>query len=1016
MKGLLDSGSSRTIVNLDGAKYLKDAGLNLQPSRHGCISVANSTSAEIKGVFTVPFKVNAVMRVLEVLYVPSLSTELLLGVDFWRRFDLRPDLVRGTCEVASVEVCEGPFSNQKEDENESVLTEEQKRELEQILQNYPNVFDSENLGCARGIYHHIDTGDAPPVKQSYNSLNPLLLHEVHEELDQRLRKKLVEPSDSPYSSPLLRLKKKDGKGTRWVVDFRKLNENIKTPNAYQLPKINGLLMNIGSAAIISSIDIRDAYLQVELDPESRKKTAFFVPGRGLYQFTRMPAGLKDAAGRWQGYIERVLGYHPNIVIYMDDLLLWSPNGDWDHHKELLKYVLERLSAAGITANLEKSVFGRRQTLYLGHIIDQHGVRPNPKSVSAVMNFPVPKNVKQVRQFLGLAGWMRRFVRNFSGMARPLIDLTKKGEAFVWTEKHDQAFQDLKQHLCSAPVLRSPDFTRPFKVYTDGSAIGTGGVLVQEVDGTEHVIAYTSKSLTSYEEKNYSATELECLAVLHAINAFRPYLEGYHFEIVTDHSSLKWLVNLKNPKGRLARWAIELQAYDFKVIHRPGSKMQGPDALSRNPVVDLIDLPRVVEDPWYLDLKKRVEEEPDSYERFAIRGNLLFKLIAVGNFQPLKWVQVLPKECREAALQDAHDAPTSGHCGNFKTFQRLRRNAYWPKMRKEMEEYVKSCTVCQEQKVERTKPPGLMGSSPKVTLPFEVLSTDLIVQLPRSTKGNTCLLVTVDLFSKFVFLKPLRDAKTRPMLEHFERDIFLNFGCPRVILSDNGPQYRSKEFRRLCEKYHIELKSTIRYNPRSNPTERYNQTIEGMIRSFTGDNQRHWDQYIPEIQSALRSNVNEITGFTPQFLVYGSELCLDGRERLYDGKARDIPEVEAPGSFVQSASNRRSFFEEIAERMKFANQTNATRYNLRRRVVQLPEGTLVLRKNFVLSNAQKAFSAKLAPRWIGPFKVKKKVGNVSYLLEDPEKKKEDGVWHIEQLKRYYPRTSRETRYSKLGGNL
>ena len=685
-------------------------------------------------------------------------------------------------------------------------------------------FAEGRIGCAKGIFHRIDTGNAPPFKQSYNSFNSRLMDEAHAELDRRLVLNLVEPSESPYSSPLLRLKKKNGQ-TRWVVDLRKLNAQITCPNANQLPKINGLLMNLNGAAIISSLDIKDAYLQIQLDPESRKKTAFYVPRRALFQFTRMPAGLKDAAGRWQGYIERVLGYHPNILVYMDDILLFSLEGGWEQHKALIKYVLDRLVDAGITINLEKSVFGRRKTLYLGHVLDRRGVRPDPSNVTAVMNFPRPTNVKQVRQFLGLAGWMRKFIPNFSTVAKPLTTLTKKDQKFLWNDEAEMAFIKLKERLCGDPLLYSPDFTKPFRVYTDGSAVGTGGILVQEIDGKERVIAYTSKSLSDREERNFSATELEVLAVLHALEAFRPDLEGYKFQLITDHSSLKWLLNLRNPKGRLARWAVELQAYDFDVVHRSGTRMQAPDALSRNPVmVNLIDLPLELHDEWYNALCSKVRDEPENYEQFGMRDDMLFKLIAVGGSAPLRWVQCLPKVSREKALRECHDAPTCGHCGNFKTFQRVRQSYYWPKMAKDVKNYVRSCPTCQLQKIERRKPPGLLGSSPKVSRPFELLCSDFVGPLPRSTKGNTSLLVCVDYFSKYVFLKPMRDAKAKAMCDYIEREIFLVYGCPRAILVDKGVQYRSREFTSLCARYNVDIRSNIKYIPRNNPTERYNQIV------------------------------------------------------------------------------------------------------------------------------------------------------------------------------------------------
>ena len=1010
MRGLLDSGSSRTFVNAEGAQVLRDMGLESRASALKDIVVANSSTASISGRFDVPFKVDGLLRIVEVMVVPNLSSTLLLGMDFWRRFHLRPDFVDLTCEVGEVFFEEVPSEEEcyvsridNASNDESVLNPKQRAELEELLQRYRPLFESEYLGCAKDIEHHIDTGDAPPFKADFNALNKALLHEIHAELDTRLRNKVVEgPVTSPYSSPILRVRKPDG-SARWVVDLRKLNAQIRKPNAHLLPKINGMLMNVGGAAIISSLDIKDAYGQILLDKESRPKTAFHVPGRGTFQFTRMPAGLKDAAGRWQSYIEKVLGYNDNVLIYMDDILIWSKEGEWEHHKKLLREVLDKLIAAGITVNLAKSKFGRKETVYLGHVIDQYGVRPNPKSVAAVVNFPAPRNVRQVRQFLGLAGWMRKFVARFSQLARPLTDLTKKDAKFVWGEEQDRAFVKLKEKLCSDPVLKAPNFDLPFRVYTDGSAEGTGGILVQEIDGQEHPIAYTSRKLSSREEKNFSATELECLAVLHATEAFRPYLEGSRFEVVTDHAALSWLLKKESPKGRLARWAAELQALDFFVTHRSGSLMAAPDALSRNPVnVDLIEVPEETHDEWYKKLLREVAEKPAEYEQFVLKDGRLLKLISVGNDKPLRWVQCLPDGCREEALQQAHDEPTSGHGGNFKTLQRLRQRYYWPKMAADCKSFVKSCQRCQQVKSERFKPPGLMGSAPRVSRPFEVLCADLVGPLIRSSKQNTQLLVCVD-FSKYTFLKPLRDATADKVCLYIENEIFLVYGAPRVIVVDNGPQFRSDLFVNMCRRYHVDVRSNIAYTPRNNPTERYNQTIETMVRCYVTDNQKTWDRELPKIQSAIRTGVSEVTGYTPQFLVYGSELILDGRLHRYDGQSPDL-EVEERAEFVKERAGRERLFKEISERMKKAHDKNKRHYDLRRRVVTFPVGVTVWRKNFKLSDASKNYSAKLDVSWLGPYTVKRKVGD-AYVLEDASGV-ETGPWHVEQLKRHVPRNRRE----------
>lgn len=996
---------------------MQDAGFVLnKPTKYRYILVADRGMAEITGEAFIPFTVASITRVVRVLYVPRLSSKLILGLDFWKRFHLRADFVDNIVEASDLKVgfkeppaCnqetkqEDKENNQPSDQEDNILNKKQKEELEEILAEFRPKLDTGKLGCLKNKLHRVETETEEPLKQRYSSLNPRLASEASRGLDERLAMGIVEPSESPYSSPLLLIPKKDG-GYRWVVDFRQLNQQIKRPNAHPLPHIDPLLWNIKGGTIFSSIDVRDAYLQVPLDEDSKQKTAFTVPGRGLFQFTRLPAGLKDAAARWQSAIEEVLGNDPHVLVYMDDILLWSPNNDWEHHKNLIRKVFSKLADAGLTIKMSKCVFGRKRTLYLGHIIDRYGIRPNPEKIAAIVNFPTPRTARKLRQFLGLAGWLRKFVKNFSCIARPLYALLKKTTKFHWGEEEEVAFTQLKERLCSEPVLRTPDFSLPFKIFTDASAVGTGAVLTQDFPDGEHVVAYTSRSLKGRESK-YSATELECLGVLHAVEAFRPFVEGYRFDLITDHSSLRWLLKLKNPSGRLARWAVQLQAYDMNIIHRSGAQMQGPDALSRNvvskedpPAVSLIDLPDSVEDPWYLSLKSKIEAAPEEYEHFKIVDGRVFKLINVGRLVPMRWVQLIPRECRLKLMQQCHDDPKSGHGGVYKTFARVRLQGYWPGMQGDIVDYVKKCDICQFVKTPRQAPAGFMQSKTVISKPFEVMSTDLITKMPRSSKGNTVLSVSTDYFSKYIFLKPFRSEKAQQILDHLKNDIFLVHGAPRILIADNGAQYRSKKFQDLCAEFQIEVRYNLAYNPRSNFTERYNGTVRDMIRAYAKDNQKTWDLFVPEFQHALRTGISAATGFSPHQIVFGEEMVIDGRQHLFKAGDAELL-VDDTISHAEAQKRLEMLRTEVQDRLRLAQHRGANRYNLRRREDPFKPGDLVLRKNFVKSNKAKGFNKKLASKFLGPFKIKKKLGNTGYLLEDA-KGKEDGPWHPDQMRKYF----------------
>ncbi|KAK9718340.1 Reverse transcriptase (RNA-dependent DNA polymerase) [Popillia japonica] len=353
-----------------------------------------------------------------------------------------------------------------------------------------------------------------------------------------------------------------------------------------------------------------------------------------------------------------------------------------------------------------------------------------------------------------------------------------------------AFTTLKNHLVAAPVLSCPDFSKTFTIQCDASDYGIGAALTQEFDDGEKVICYLSQSL-SRQQRKFSTTEKECLAVLWAIEKLRPYVEGSHFKVITDHYSLLWLRKLQNPSGRLARWSVRLQQYDFEIIHRKGKEHLVPDALSRAvPVVETVAIiPETPStDKWYNKLLESIQRHPIRYPKFRIEDQLLYKAVDTKNEygfpeQQGKWKIVVPKDKRIEILHQHHDIPTSGHLGVYKTFHRLATKYYWPKMKSDVASYIRKCQACIKSKPEQRTKAGEMGGHSQISAPWEVISIDLVGPLPRSSKGYNHILVVVDLFSKFSLCFPLRKATASKVVEHLENDVFLLFGVPRKIVSD-----------------------------------------------------------------------------------------------------------------------------------------------------------------------------------------------------------------------------------------
>jgi Reverse transcriptase (RNA-dependent DNA polymerase). len=438
---------------------------------------------------------------------------------------------------------------------------------------------------------------------------------------------VIEPSQSPWSSPVVIVRKKDGK-PRFCIDFRRINQ-ISEKDAYPLPQVQATLDKLRGATYLSTLDLKNGYWQVPLTPESKAITAFTVPGRGLMQFRVLPFGLHSAPATFQRLLDRVLGpeLEPNVFVYLDDIIIVSKT--FNDHLKLIREVCQRLRHARLRLNIEKCRFCVNQLKYLGHLVDHRGIHTDPDKIDAIRTLKAPTNIREIRRFLGTVSWYRRFIKNFSRTARPLTQLLHKKAKWKWTEEEEIAFQTLKQHLITAPVLACPDFGRPFTLQTDASEYGLGAVLTQEIDHKERVIAYASRTLNN-AEKNYSVTEKECLAIIWGIRKMRPYLEGYHFTVLTDHQALKWLQKIDSPTGRLARWALELQQFDFEIKYRKGSTNQVADALSRQPTPDTTDeLCYTLPDttcPWYRRIKEAVTNRPTNYPEYNIINGRLYRLV------------------------------------------------------------------------------------------------------------------------------------------------------------------------------------------------------------------------------------------------------------------------------------------------------------------------------------------------------------------------------------------------------
>lgn len=401
--------------------------------------------------------------------------------------------------------------------------------------------------------------------------------------------------------------------------------------------------------------------------------------------------------------------------------------------------------------------------------------------------------------------------------------------------------------------------------------------------------------------------------------------------------------------------------------------------------------------------KNVNNRPQQFPAFRVENGVLLKYVPnkhqlISNL--IEWKIVIPKTRRKEVLKECHDDPTSAHLGSFKTFHKLSERYYWPKMRYDVANYVRSCDICQASKASSELRPGLMGKQKKIKHPFQLISIDLIGPLPRSTKGHTSLLVVTDWFTKFVQVLPLRKATTSAILKFLENDVFLMFGVPQIVMCDNGPQFVSAAFRKLMERYNVQkIWYNAAYHPQVNPVERSNRVIGTAIRAYVEENHRNWDAEIFKIGHAIRNAVHEVTGFTPSFLNFGRTVPASGD---YFGKLDNTKNEEIAADtreqLVQDVNQLSPLYNDIVKKLNNAYERNKQHYNLRKRSLSFKKGDMVWKRNPVLSDAAKGFSKKLAPKYVKAV-VKEVTGNVTYRLSDTNGRNLE-VWHIKDLKPHH----------------
>ncbi|WVZ84373.1 hypothetical protein U9M48_031411 [Paspalum notatum var. saurae] len=870
-----------------------------------------------------------------------------------------------------------------------------------VVFDFPDVFPEELPGLPpdRNVEFAIELvlGTAPVSKRPYRmALDEL--KELKTQLQEQLDKGFIRPSSSPWGCPALFVEKKDQGGKRLCVDYRPLNA-VTVKNKYPLPHIDILFDQLGGATVFSKIDLRSGYHQIKVREEDIPKIAFSTR-YGLYEYLVMSFGLTNAPAFFMYLMNSVFMNELDkfVVVFIDDILVYSKNEK--EHEEHLRIVLSRLREHKLYAKFSKCAFWLKEVAFLGHILSAKGVAVDPSKVEDVLNWKQPQTVTEIRSFLGLAGYYRRFIKDFSKIAKPMTALTQKNAKFAWSPKCEEAFGTLKKLLTSAPVLAQPDITKPFDVYCDASGSGLGCVLMQE----GRVIAYASCQLRKHEV-NYPTHDLELLAVVYALKKWRHYLLGNTCHIYTDHKSLKYIFTQPELNMRQRRWLELIKDYDLEVHYHPGKANVVADALSRKahcnftearPTVRVlcceigdIEMPTALEAELYnLVLEPTIKDQIIAAQKHDkdmahIRDEIddkkkaCFKLDEEG----VLWFKnrlVVPKdmELRKKILDEAHTSMFTLHPDSNKMYQDLKQKFWWTRMKREIAKYVSECDVCQRVKADHLRPAGMLQPLAVPAWKWEDIHMDFIVGLPRTSKGYDSIWVIIDRFTKSA---------------HFIPIVSLH-GVPLTITSDRGSLFVSRFWEQLQTALGTKLIRSSAYHPQtSGQVERVNQILEDILRACALTYSTKWDECLPLAEFAYNNS-------------YQKSLEMAPFEALYGRRCRTPLNWSEPGEHVTFGPDLVTQAEEqvkfIHDNLKRAQSRQKSYSDKRRRPLVFEKGDHVYLRVSPMKGVHRfGVKGKLAPRYVGPFKITEQCGPVAYRLElPPHLAAVHDVFHVSQLKK------------------
>lgn len=883
----------------------------------------------------------------------------------------------------------GAIQNPTEGTNTNVPGLVPQAQITSILDEYKDVFETiTGAPPDRGISHTIELEEgARPVFQRMYRLSPAELQEVERQVKELLAKGLIQPSTSPWGSPILFAAKKDGT-LRMCVDYRQLNK-MTVKNRYPLPNPADLFDALQGAQVFSSIDLQSGYHQILLNPEDQGKTAFRTPS-GHWEFRVLPFGIANAPATFQSVMNRVLSPHIGkfCLCYLDDIIIFSKTPA--EHEEHLRAILALLRKEQLRAKLSKCEFNKPELSFLGMVVGRQGLKVDQRKIAVVRDWATPTEVSALRGFLGLANYFRKFIQGYSSLVAPLTQLTGSVE-WSWGPEQQEAFDGVKHALTNAPVLALPDMHKPFEVVSDASLRGTGAVLMQE----GRPIAYTSAKFTP-AERGYTTTEQELLGVIKALKEWRCYLEGPQITLVTDHNPNTFLdtqKSLHKISRRQVRWLEFLARFHYSWQYRPG-RVNVADPLSRmhtlvvhalsiQRVAFQSDLPQLIlqgyeNEPWLKDPSnlqaKGITCDADGYYRRNGR------IVVPGQY-----------DLRNRILTELHDSPYAGHRGAQRTHELISREFWWPGITADVTRYVHSCTACQKNKSSNQRPAGLLQPLPIPEQVWDCVTMDFVTALPKTAAGYDAILVFVDRLSKMVHIAPTtEEVDTSGLAQLFVDHVIKHHGFPKEVLSDRGSTFVSTMWTEVMRITGTQQKLSSAYHPETDgQTERANRVIQEILRNYVNPTSNDWDTKLSMVEFAMNNAYNASTQSTP----FQLNSCRQPR----------LPPLLGLSSKVPAATDFCTALSEQIERAKRFIAQAQERYKHYADLSRRPNDDYKVGQKVLLNTKNLRFkhpaAAKFVPKFLGPLTIAALVGDHAVRLQLPPQWRIHDVFHVSLIKPY-----------------